>query len=271
MDFTLPDLGAGERWEVVIDTAAPLLDVAEERTFKTGRAGRGRGALGARPQEGLLVPASPAGAPSAHLPAPGAPCRSRPTGCSCTRVDFGVRRRGGGRALPRRPRRHAPVLLAVPAGGAGLGSTATTSSTTAGSTPSWAASRPSAGWSDACRAAGLGHRARRGAQPHGGVSEPESQNAAWWAVLRDGRTSASTPPGSTSTGTPPTTPARCWCRCSAPPWARSSTTWRCSTTGSATTTTRCRSPRAPGSTATCSPPWQASTTGCAPGGWPSTS
>ena len=35
IDFTLPDLGAGERWQVEIDTAAPMLDEAETRTFKT--------------------------------------------------------------------------------------------------------------------------------------------------------------------------------------------------------------------------------------------
>ncbi|HEU0104483.1 MAG TPA: glycogen debranching protein GlgX [Mycobacteriales bacterium] len=35
--FTLPDVG-GERWEVVVDTAAPLLDDAEARTIKTGQA-----------------------------------------------------------------------------------------------------------------------------------------------------------------------------------------------------------------------------------------
>ena len=38
IDFTLPDLGAGEAWDVVIDTAAPLLDDAEPRTVKTGAA-----------------------------------------------------------------------------------------------------------------------------------------------------------------------------------------------------------------------------------------
>ena len=38
LDFTLPDLGAGEAWDVVIDTAAPLLDDAEPRTVKTGAA-----------------------------------------------------------------------------------------------------------------------------------------------------------------------------------------------------------------------------------------
>ncbi len=36
IDFTLPELGAGERWEVVVDTAAPLLDDADARTVKTG-------------------------------------------------------------------------------------------------------------------------------------------------------------------------------------------------------------------------------------------
>jgi glycogen operon protein len=35
IDFTLPDLGAGERWEVVIDTAAPLLHEVEVQTVKT--------------------------------------------------------------------------------------------------------------------------------------------------------------------------------------------------------------------------------------------
>jgi glycogen operon protein len=36
MEFTLPDLGAGERWDVAVDTAAPMLDDAESRTMKTG-------------------------------------------------------------------------------------------------------------------------------------------------------------------------------------------------------------------------------------------
>jgi isoamylase len=36
IEFTLPDLGAAERWEVAIDTAAPLLGDAETRTVKTG-------------------------------------------------------------------------------------------------------------------------------------------------------------------------------------------------------------------------------------------
>jgi len=36
IEFVLPDLGAGERWEVAIDTAAPLLDDAEARSVKTG-------------------------------------------------------------------------------------------------------------------------------------------------------------------------------------------------------------------------------------------
>ena len=38
IDFTLPDLGAAEAWDVVVDTAAPLLDDAEPRTVKTGAA-----------------------------------------------------------------------------------------------------------------------------------------------------------------------------------------------------------------------------------------
>ncbi len=36
IDFTLPDLGAGERWQVEIDTAAPMLGDAEEWRVKTG-------------------------------------------------------------------------------------------------------------------------------------------------------------------------------------------------------------------------------------------
>jgi glycogen operon protein len=36
--FTLPDVGAGERWEVEIDTHAPMLDDAEHRSVKTGEA-----------------------------------------------------------------------------------------------------------------------------------------------------------------------------------------------------------------------------------------
>ncbi len=34
--FTLPDIGAGERWSIEVDTAAPMLDDAEGRTVKTG-------------------------------------------------------------------------------------------------------------------------------------------------------------------------------------------------------------------------------------------
>ena len=37
IEFTLPDLGAGEHWEVAVDTAAPMLDDAEERSVKTGQ------------------------------------------------------------------------------------------------------------------------------------------------------------------------------------------------------------------------------------------
>jgi isoamylase len=36
IEFTLPDIGAGERWEVAIDTAAPMLGDAENRSVKTG-------------------------------------------------------------------------------------------------------------------------------------------------------------------------------------------------------------------------------------------
>src|SRR3954447_2958966 len=36
LEFTLPDIGAGERWEVAVDTAAPMLGDAEVRTVKTG-------------------------------------------------------------------------------------------------------------------------------------------------------------------------------------------------------------------------------------------
>jgi isoamylase len=36
MDFTLPSFDAAERWKVVIDTNAPLVDQAEERAMKSG-------------------------------------------------------------------------------------------------------------------------------------------------------------------------------------------------------------------------------------------
>jgi len=36
LEFVLPDLGAGERWQVEIDTAAPLLGDVEAQTAKTG-------------------------------------------------------------------------------------------------------------------------------------------------------------------------------------------------------------------------------------------
>ena len=36
IEFTLPDLGAGERWQVAVDTAAPMLGDAESRSVKTG-------------------------------------------------------------------------------------------------------------------------------------------------------------------------------------------------------------------------------------------
>jgi isoamylase len=38
IDFTLPDLGAGERWQVEVDTAAPMLGDVEPQTAKTGEA-----------------------------------------------------------------------------------------------------------------------------------------------------------------------------------------------------------------------------------------
>jgi glycogen operon protein len=38
LEFTLPDLDAGERWKVVIDTQAPMVDQAEERSMKSGEA-----------------------------------------------------------------------------------------------------------------------------------------------------------------------------------------------------------------------------------------
>ena len=38
IDFLLPEIGAAERWEIVIDTHAPLLDEAEHRSVKTGEA-----------------------------------------------------------------------------------------------------------------------------------------------------------------------------------------------------------------------------------------
>jgi len=38
ISFCLPDLGAGERWAVEIDTHAPLLDTADLRSVKTGEA-----------------------------------------------------------------------------------------------------------------------------------------------------------------------------------------------------------------------------------------
>jgi glycogen operon protein len=36
IEFTLPDLGAGERWQVEIDTAAPMLGDAETQSAKSG-------------------------------------------------------------------------------------------------------------------------------------------------------------------------------------------------------------------------------------------
>jgi len=36
IEFVLPDLGAGERWEVAIDSAAPMLDDVDARTARTG-------------------------------------------------------------------------------------------------------------------------------------------------------------------------------------------------------------------------------------------
>ena len=38
LDATLPDVGAGERWEVVLDTHSPLLDMVDARSAKTGEA-----------------------------------------------------------------------------------------------------------------------------------------------------------------------------------------------------------------------------------------
>ena len=36
IEFTLPDLGAGERWQIEIDTAAPMLGEVEPQSAKTG-------------------------------------------------------------------------------------------------------------------------------------------------------------------------------------------------------------------------------------------
>jgi glycogen operon protein len=36
IEFTLPDLGAGERWQVEVDTAAPMLGDVEAQTAKSG-------------------------------------------------------------------------------------------------------------------------------------------------------------------------------------------------------------------------------------------
>ncbi len=36
--FALPEIGAGERWQIVVDTAAPMLDDADPRSVKTGEA-----------------------------------------------------------------------------------------------------------------------------------------------------------------------------------------------------------------------------------------
>jgi len=36
IDFVLPDLGAGERWEIAVDSAAPMLGDVDPRTAKTG-------------------------------------------------------------------------------------------------------------------------------------------------------------------------------------------------------------------------------------------
>ena len=40
IEFVLSDVGAGERWQIEIDTHAPMLDVVEERTVKTSEAFR---------------------------------------------------------------------------------------------------------------------------------------------------------------------------------------------------------------------------------------
>ncbi len=95
IDFTLPDLGAGERWQVEIDTAAPMLGDVETADGQDRRGVRGRGPLGAGPAEGLLgartcpPPARPV--PVSHLPRAAAPARRRPPGLR-------LRRRGRGRA-----------------------------------------------------------------------------------------------------------------------------------------------------------------------------
>ena len=36
LEAKLPDVGAGERWEVMLDTHAPLLDTVDPRSMKTG-------------------------------------------------------------------------------------------------------------------------------------------------------------------------------------------------------------------------------------------
>jgi hypothetical protein len=185
LDFTLPDLGAGERWQVEIDTAAPMLAEAEDRSLKTGEDLPSRRAP-CSCCERSSEPVPP------HLPAPG-----RPVPVSTYRVQLrppaqdhpGFGFDDAAAVVPYLADlgvTHlycSPYLQAAPGSAHGydvvdhnrlndeLGGQA-------------AFDRLSA----ACREAGLGI-VLDVVPNHTAVSEPESQNAAWWSLLREGRAS----------------------------------------------------------------------------------
>ena len=127
IDFTIPREVYGERWQAVLDTAAPVVD--DRPTAKAGEPVTARVAVASwccagwseRP---VTDPRTP---PTADLPPPAPPglrLRRRRAPCCPTSHDLGVSH---------------VYLSPDPAGGAGLDRTATTSSTTPGSATSSAA------------------------------------------------------------------------------------------------------------------------------------
>ena len=194
-----PASSFGARWEVVLDTADPGVGT----TRAAGVQGRAR-SWRSRP-----APSSCSACAAEDEGRASAPGR-RPTASSCG-PGYGFDDAAGLVALPGRPRREPPLRVAVPPGGAGSARTATTSSTTTGSAPSWAARRATHALCDALRRA----RARACCSTSCPTTWPigDGQRAGGGTCSRTARP-ACTPRTSTSTGTRPS--ASCATPCSCP-------------------------------------------------------
>ena len=174
ISFTAPQVGQAESWSVEVDAAAPLLDDAEPRSVKTRTGHRGRAAVGTRAEEGVLVP---------HLPADG-----RPVPVSTYRVQLHAGFTFDDAAaiasyLADLGATHlycSPYLQAAPGSTHGYDVVDHHALNAELGGPA-AFERMLA----ACRRAELGI-VLDVVPNHMAVSEPQSQNAAWWSLLRDG-------------------------------------------------------------------------------------